>query len=57
MKNILTTYEEASGQAINLQKSELFCSCNTPDDLKNLIATTLGVRKCWVQVNILGYHL
>jgi hypothetical protein len=45
MKNILATYEEASGQAINLQKSELFCSRNTPDDLKNLIAITLGVRQ------------
>jgi len=45
MKNILATYEEALGQAINLQKSELFCSRNTPDELKNLIATTLGVRQ------------
>ena len=45
MKNILATYEAASGQAINLQKSELFCSRNTPDNLKNLIATTLGVRQ------------
>jgi hypothetical protein len=43
MKNILATYEKASGQAINLQKSELFCSRNMPNDLKNLIATTLGV--------------
>jgi len=43
MKNILATYEEASGQAINLQKSELLCSRNTPDDLKNLVATTLGL--------------
>jgi len=45
MKNILATYEEALGQTVNLQKSELFCSRNTPDDLKNLIATTLGVRQ------------
>jgi len=29
MKNILATYEEASGQAINLLKSESFCSRNT----------------------------
>jgi hypothetical protein len=43
MKNILATYEEASGQATNLQESELFCSRNTPDDLKSLISTTLGV--------------
>ena len=45
MKNVLTTYEEALGQAINLQKSELFCNRNTPDVLKNLIATTLSVRQ------------
>jgi hypothetical protein len=29
MKNILTVYETASGQAINLQKSEMYCSRNT----------------------------
>ena len=40
----MATYEVTSEQAINLQKSELFCSRNTPEDLKNLIATTLGVR-------------
>ena len=51
IKNILSTYEAASSQAINLQKSEIFCSRNTPDDLKNLIAITLGV--CQVLVNIL----
>jgi hypothetical protein len=45
MKNIFATNEEASGRAINLQKSKLFRSCNTPDDLKNLIATTLGGRQ------------
>ncbi|KAK2454351.1 hypothetical protein QL285_001920 [Trifolium repens] len=28
MKNILATYEAASGQSINLLKSELFCSRN-----------------------------
>ena len=42
-KNILDTYEEALGQAINLLKLNLFCSRNTSDELKNLIATTLDV--------------
>jgi hypothetical protein len=54
MKNILATYEEASGQTINLQKSELFCSRNTPDNLKNLIATTLGVRQVLGTCKYLG---
>jgi hypothetical protein len=45
MKNILVTYEAASRQAINLQKSELFCCRNTLNDLKNPIATTLVVRQ------------
>jgi len=45
MKNILATYEAALWQAINLQKSELFCSRITLGDLKNLIANTLGVRQ------------
>ncbi|RHN81910.1 hypothetical protein MtrunA17_Chr1g0204171 [Medicago truncatula] len=50
----VTTYEEALGQAINLQKSKLFCSRNTLDDLKNLIATTLGVRQVLGTCKYLG---
>lgn len=45
MKNILTTYEAASGQAINLQKSEMYCSRNTHTDCKERIAQVLGVRQ------------
>jgi hypothetical protein len=30
MKNVLVTYEAASGQAISLPKSEIFCSRNVP---------------------------
>ncbi|CAI8613075.1 unnamed protein product [Vicia faba] len=41
MKNILDTYEEASGQAINLQKSELFCSRNIVPGVKDMLADTL----------------
>jgi len=43
MKNILSTYELASGQAIGLPKSEIYCSCNVPDDLKANITDILGV--------------
>ncbi|XP_058748658.1 uncharacterized protein LOC131621615 [Vicia villosa] len=45
MKSILTTYEEASGQAINFQKSEFYCSRNVDSVLKNLMAGTLGVQQ------------
>jgi len=45
MKGILATYEAASGQAINLQKSEIFCSRNTPTDVKTDIANIMGVRQ------------
>ena len=34
MKDIFSTYELASGQAISLRKSEIYCSRNVPDDLK-----------------------
>jgi hypothetical protein len=30
MKNIISTYEAASRQSINLQKSEIYCSSKTP---------------------------
>jgi len=44
MKNILSTYELASGQAISLPKFEIYCSCNVPDDLKANITDILGVQ-------------
>ncbi|XP_058742674.1 uncharacterized protein LOC131615213 [Vicia villosa] len=45
MKNILTTYEEVSGQAINFQKSEFYCSRNVDSGLRNLLAGTLGLQQ------------
>ena len=45
MKNILTSYEAASGQSINLQKLEMYCSRNTPLDCPDRIATILGVKQ------------
>jgi hypothetical protein len=44
MKNILNTYETASGQAISLPKSEIFYSRNVSEELKNSITNILGVR-------------
>jgi len=44
MKNILSTYELASGQAIRLPKPEIYCSRNVPDDLKANITDILGVQ-------------
>lgn len=45
MKDILASYEAASGQAINLQKPEIFFSRNTPEETKNNISNILGVRQ------------
>jgi len=44
LKNILSTYELASGQAISLPKSKIYCSRNIPDDLKANITDILGVQ-------------
>ena len=44
MKNILTTYETTSGQAISLPKSEIFCSRNVPNHFKQTNTNILGVQ-------------
>lgn len=44
MKEILNKYEEASGQAISLPKSEIFYSRNVDDPIKHSITNILGVR-------------
>ena len=44
MKDILVTYETASGQAISLPKSEIFCSRNVSDPLRTNLASILGVQ-------------
>jgi len=43
MRAILSTYERASGEAINLKKSEIFCSRNVLTTNHNNIASILGV--------------
>ncbi|CAJ2636955.1 unnamed protein product [Trifolium pratense] len=45
MKNILSTYEIASGQSINLLKSEVYFSRNVLSPIKNSIANLLGVEQ------------
>ena len=44
MKNILSIYETSSGQAISLPKSEIYCSRNVLDPLKQTITNILGVH-------------
>jgi len=44
MKNILSLYEAASGQAISLPKSEIYCSRNVPDPLKQTLSDIVGVQ-------------
>jgi vacuolar-type H+-ATPase subunit D/Vma8 len=45
MKNILASYEATSGQAIDFQKSETFCSRNTPPKVRTDITNIMGVRQ------------
>ena len=42
--NILTMYEEASGQKINRGKTQLFFSTNTQEDIKNRVKDLVGVE-------------
>jgi hypothetical protein len=44
MKNILTVYEAASGQAISLPKFEIYCVSNVSTELRGVIADIIGVQ-------------
>ncbi|XP_057451684.1 uncharacterized protein LOC130743447 [Lotus japonicus] len=44
VKEILSTYERASGQVINLDKSTLTCSRNVPDDCFNHLKGLMHVK-------------
>lgn len=46
LKELLALYEQASGQAINFQKSEVFFSKNTPSKAKETLTGILGVSEC-----------
>jgi hypothetical protein len=45
MKKILNDYENASGQAVNYAKSEVYFSRNTPHHIKDQISDILGVHE------------
>ncbi|GAU29840.1 hypothetical protein TSUD_223860 [Trifolium subterraneum] len=45
VKNVLSVYETTSGQAINLQKSEFYCSRNVSAETREAIASHLGVTQ------------
>ncbi|GAU25702.1 hypothetical protein TSUD_216310 [Trifolium subterraneum] len=45
LKNILDVYEVASGQAINLQKSEFYCNRNVNPEIREAIANHLEVAQ------------
>ncbi|KAJ8755558.1 hypothetical protein K2173_022137 [Erythroxylum novogranatense] len=45
LKDVLLTYERASGQEISLAKSSLTFSANTPEDVKLDVCAVLGVEE------------
>lgn len=46
LKEILTIYDNASGQEINMRKSEIYYSRNTSQEMKGQITYILGVTGC-----------
>jgi hypothetical protein len=45
IKNIITEYQEASGQLVNMNKSEIMFSKHTPPHLKATINQTLPMQR------------
>lgn len=54
MKDILTMYEAASGQAISLPKFKIFYSRGVPEDLRMRVRLLWVFKPCWAHVNILA---
>lgn len=54
VKRILETYETASGQAINLHKSEIMFSSGISEEQGNMLANHLGVVKVMQHAIYLG---
>lgn len=54
MKSIINGYEEASGQQINFQKSEIYCSRNVEVEERGAIASILEVQVCLGTSKYLG---
>lgn len=54
MNRILISYEEASDQAINFNKSEISFSRNVNDDSRANLSNILGVQACLGTGNYLG---
>lgn len=49
-------YETISGQCVNFDKSTIFCSSNTSNQIRNAMSQTLGVRISMNAKRYLGLH-
>ena len=54
---ILTTYQQASGQVVNLDKTEASFSQNVPNEDKHMICNMMGVKIVEAQSRYLGFPI
>lgn len=54
IKNIISQYEQASGQMINMEKTEITCSSNISSEKKQELSQCLGVKAVDKHTKYLG---
>lgn len=55
--DILTSYQQASGQVVNLDKSESPFSQNVPNEERNMISNLIGVKTVETPSRYIGFPI